>query len=295
METLELKDIQGIIIRGYSNLPAAAFLLLQISNAALAKTWLQTIVAEITPGDDKKPEAALNVALTFNAMQVLGLDRQALDTFPLEFEDGMTTNHKQLFLGDYGDSAPENWLWGGKNTTEVHILLMLYAADAAALESLQEKHISQLGQYGLTEVTKLDTSVLYERKEHFGFQDGISQPTIKGLTRLDEPENMVSAGEFILGYKNEYNQHTPSPVVAAGRSAEVLPVAAGKTGKYDLGKEWKLPGIPSDEAGCRTFLELYGKIHPKPTGRARRERNGEARCKNGWKVAGWSAGYRMPR
>jgi hypothetical protein len=109
METLELADIQGIIIRGYSNLPAAAFMLLRISNPALAKSWLQLIAAKVTSGEERKPESAMNVALTFNAMGALGLNKQALDTFPLEFEDGMTTHHKQHFLGDFGASAPKNW------------------------------------------------------------------------------------------------------------------------------------------------------------------------------------------
>jgi Dyp-type peroxidase family len=236
METLELKDIQGIIIRGYSNLPAAAFLLFEIENADSAKKWLQAIVPQVTSGEDKKPETALNIALTFNAIATLGLDKRTLDMFPMELEDGMTTKHKQLFLGDFGESAPENWQWGGRNTPEVHILLMLYAADATSLESLMQKHISQLADNGLKEVTRLDTSVLYERKEHFGFQDGISQPTIKGLTRQDEPENMVSAGEFILGYKNEYNQYTPSPLVADKEAAKILPAAKAKSGTYDLGR-----------------------------------------------------------
>jgi Dyp-type peroxidase family len=236
METLELADIQGIIIRGYSNLPAAAFMLLRISNPALAKSWLQLIAAKVTSGEERKPESAMNVALTFNAMGALGLNKQALDTFPLEFEDGMTTHHKQHFLGDFGASAPKNWDWGGKNNDEVHILLMLYATDAAALESLQGQHVAELALYGLFEVTKLDTSVLYERKEHFGFQDGISQPTIKGLSRQDEPENMVSTGEFILGYKNEYNQYTASPTAAENGAAHGLPASKAERGSCDLGK-----------------------------------------------------------
>jgi Dyp-type peroxidase family len=95
--------------------------------------------------------------------------------------------------------------------------------------------VEQFKQYGLIEMKTLDTSVLYERKEHFGFHDGISQPTIKGLTREDTPENMISAGEFILGYKNEYNQLTQSPSVADKDAAKKLP-AAEERRKYDLGK-----------------------------------------------------------
>ncbi len=235
METLEVKDIQGIIIRGYSNLPAAEFLLLGIRNPALAKKWLEIMSSQVTSGVESKPAYATNIALTFDALKTLGVSNQTLDTFPLELEDGMTTDHKQLFLGDFGASAPDTWEWGGRTNDAVHILLMLYAPDAEKLKSLHDQHVAQFEQYGLAEIKKLDTTVLYERKEHFGFQDGISQPTIKGLSRQDEPGNMVSAGEFILGYKNEYNQYTPSPVASDKSAAAMLPASKSAKG-YDVGK-----------------------------------------------------------
>ncbi|MCW3106803.1 MAG: peroxidase [Segetibacter sp.] len=237
METLELKDIQGIIVRGYANMPAAAFVLLRIENAGLAKKWLQMMTSQITSGEEKKGDSAMNIAFTYNALSVLGLNKEALDSFPMELEDGMNTRHKQLFLGDFGESDPENWDWGGRNNGDVHVLLMLYAIDPATLEAIHEKQVSQLAMNGLSEIKKLDTSVLYERKEHFGFQDGISQPTIKGLSRQDAPENMISAGEFILGYKNEYNQYTPSPFVTGdNNAAKILPAVTEAAEKYDIGK-----------------------------------------------------------
>ncbi|MCW3081660.1 Dyp-type peroxidase [Segetibacter sp.] len=237
MENLELNDIQGIIVRGYANMPAGAFSVLRIVDAGLAKKWLQNVTGQITAADEKKGNSALNIAFTFNALSVLGLSNQTLDTFPMELEDGMNTKHKQFFLGDYGTSDPAKWEWGGNNGAPVHILLMLYAVDKHTLEEFHEKQSSQFALYGLEELKKLDTSILYERKEHFGFQDGISQPTIKGLSRQDVPENMISAGEFILGYKNEYNQYTPTPLVNEdSTAAKILPTALDAQGKYDLGR-----------------------------------------------------------
>jgi Dyp-type peroxidase family len=236
METLELNDIQGIIVRGYANMPAAEFILLKIGDAEPAKKWLQLMTEQVTSAEEKKGSSAMNIAFTFNALSALGLSQETLDSFPMELEDGMNTKHKQFFLGDYGASAAENWEWGGINNEKVDVLLMLYAIDTDTLQALHQKQVSQLAQYGLVELKTLDTSVLYERKEHFGFQDGISQPTIKGLTRKDAPENMISAGEFILGYKNEYNQYTLTPLAADSNAGKLLPAASDQKGKYDLGK-----------------------------------------------------------
>ena len=237
MEALELKDIQGIIVRGYSNMPAATFILLGISDAAPAKKWLQRMLEEVTSAEDKKGDFAINLALSFHGMVTLGLNQHTLDTFPMEFEDGMNTKHKQFFLGDYGASAPENWEWGGSNNKPVDILLMLYASSPEGLKALQNKQLSQLEEFGLYEIKVLDTSVLIERKEHFGFQDGISQPTIQGLSRQDSPENTILPGEFILGYKNEYNQYTLSPTVAEEeKGAAILPKSTVEESGYDLGK-----------------------------------------------------------
>ncbi len=237
METLELNDIQGIIIRGYSNMPAAEFLLVGMGNPLNAKKWLEQLSAQVTRGDQKGMDTALNIAFTFEGLRFLGLDKDALDSFPVEFEDGMITRHKQFFLGDFGKSDPNSWEWGGGFNETLHIVLMLYATDPAKLRVLHDKQVAQMTDYSLYVIKQLDTSVLYERKEHFGFQDGISQPTIKGLAREDDPNNTVSAGEFILGYKNEYDQYTPSPyVVPKSDAAKALPASFVEPDKRDLGK-----------------------------------------------------------
>lgn len=218
-------------------MPAAEFLLVSMGNPFDAKKWLGLMSSQITAGDEKKTDTAINIAFTCEAFKFLGMDYDTLDSFPVEFEDGMTTRHKQMFLGDFNKSDPYNWDWGGKNNETLHILLMLYAADTEKLQALHDRQVAQMSGHSLYVIKQLDTSVLYERKEHFGFQDGISQPTIKGLARQDEPENMVAAGEFILGYKNEYDQYTPSPVVSAKReAAKILQASTADADKRDLGK-----------------------------------------------------------
>ncbi|HEY5325607.1 MAG TPA: Dyp-type peroxidase [Mucilaginibacter sp.] len=234
-EPINVKDIQGIIIRGYSQFPAAEFLLLSMKDATLSKKWLSSIVKNITPGNVKPKDVAAHIAFTFAGLKMMGLSQNILDSFPIELEDRMTTKHKQFFLGDYGDSDPANWDWGSDNTMPVHVLLMLYAKDTNTLASAIDAYKKDFDTYSIQQIQSLGTTVLYERKEHFGFHDGISQPTIEGLNRKDSTQNLLAAGEFILGYKNEYGQYTPSPFVPAEADQSNLLPTSQQTANHDLG------------------------------------------------------------
>jgi Dyp-type peroxidase family len=233
---IEKEDVQGIITKGYSELPACTFLLLVIKDPSAARLWLKNITPAVTHSNIKHPQAALNIAFTFEGLKVLGLSKDSLDSFPLELEDGMTTPHKQLFLGDFDESAPASWEWGGNQNESIHILVMLYAATDSELQKISASHRRQFDQHGLAEIKELPTAVLSKRKEHFGFHDGISQPTIAGLDRKDIPENTVATGEFIMGYKNSYGQYPASPMVSENiGDCQQLQITS-EPGKRDLGR-----------------------------------------------------------
>jgi Dyp-type peroxidase family len=235
MEKIETQDIQGIIVKGYANLPAADFLLVGIKDPTAVKKWLKNNVSQITTGLEKPAATAMNIAFTFEGLKVLGLNAATLDSFPMELEDGMITRHKQDYLGDYGSSDPAGWEWGGKKTEPIHALFMLYGANEPIMNAFYSKQKTALEANGFYEIKKLDTAILPQRKEHFGFQDGIAQPTIKGLGREDRPENTIAAGEFILGYKNEYDQYPKGPVVTADKE-NILAPAVEQQGLKDLGR-----------------------------------------------------------
>ena len=261
MEKIETHDIQGLIIKSYSSLAASNFLLLQIKNKDAVKKWLQKLLPDITRADEKPTVSAQNIAFTYNGLQELSLPAEVLDTFPLELEDGMTTAHKQLFLGDFGSSAPDNWEWGGSKNEAVHIVLMIYAADDIILNELYLKHKEQFENNGLHEIKRLETAVLSKRKEHFGFHDGIAQPTIQGLDRVDSPGNTVAAGEFILGYKNSYDQYPDTPMITSEKSAGKLPEAQ-EGGMLDIGKNGSYLVFRQMEQD----VELFWKYMEKVTG-----------------------------
>ncbi|MGH2413215.1 MAG: hypothetical protein ACRDEA_05905, partial [Microcystaceae cyanobacterium] len=93
------EDIQGIILSGYGHLYQTSYLFLRIQDAARAKTWLQTILPEISTakpwtqrpdGTKEKPESTLNIAFTYQGLKALNLPQYTLDTFSREFIEGMT-------------------------------------------------------------------------------------------------------------------------------------------------------------------------------------------------------------
>lgn len=250
MAELEYEDIQGLIFRGYGTLPAASFVLLRIEerHTENAKNWLKNLVGDITNAESKKKRvAAVHVAFTLQGLRWLGLV-EGQTHFSCEFEDGMTPRFKQRTLGDHDDgdsySAPSHWGWGGTqaDAEPIHILLMLYAAasedgDTSQLDQLYDAHKQRFEGGGLVEVKRLSTRTLLNRKEHFGFADGIAQPIMAGTRRAQSTKNaanVVAGGEFILGYRNEYDKYPESPTVSASLDPHnLLPVL--EDGSHNLG------------------------------------------------------------
>jgi Dyp-type peroxidase family len=224
MAGLDLHDIQGLVARGYGNLPEARFLLLSIRDPDAARGWLATV--PVTRGDERPDDAAVNVAFTSAGLERLGLPGDTLRLFSNEFFAGMTTPHRRRILGDTGPDAPEAWDWGGPAGPPVHALLLLYAKDTARLDGLDQPAA------GFEVVQRLHTSDL-DGFEPFGFRDGVSQPIVEGLSKTGAPEVTVKAGEFVLGYVNEYGLYTDRPLV--DDAAGVLPKDPQGSGRGDLG------------------------------------------------------------
>jgi Dyp-type peroxidase family len=242
MPLLQVEDIQGIILHGYGGRDNAWFLMLAIGDDVVAaRSWLGRIDLR---SSQKKPEGSdtcINIAFTCSGLERLGLPCDQRSMLAGEFIDGMTaTDHRRRALGDHGSSSPDFWRWGGPNTGKIDILLMLYATDQPAVDALLAQQFQLLTAAGLRVVHQLDSRTLNGRKEHFGFRDGISQPLVDGSGLNGPPGNTVAAGEFLLGYKNAYDQFTDRPTLKPEADPQnLLPVAddAPKdTPLRDLGK-----------------------------------------------------------
>ena len=235
----DLSDIQGNILRGYPSFKFSRFMLFRILSAEGGRQFLDALSFLVTPGEwgSKQPVAAVNVGLSFAGLEALRLPYASLASFPVEFQEGMKARAGRL--GDDPNCWEPPW-----NAQPVHVVVMVYAVDE---ESRQRKckEISGI----VAGVNRLDGEPRIEvlqpqdcqwltvdgqrcRKEHFGFDDGISNPDVEGVPDRDNrgggnPDDeggfrKVPVGEFILGYPGEGGEVAPMP----------LPHILGRNGAY---------------------------------------------------------------
>jgi Dyp-type peroxidase family len=218
---LELADIQGNVLQGYG-LPRCAYVNVGFADAAAGRRLLADLAALVTVADSPKPDFAVNVALSYAALERLELPERVLQSFPEEFRSGMAARAGRL--GDLGKSAPGGWQPElGKG--EIHVLLMVHASSA----SDQRDIVERFAAYDGVTIAHAEDGRLGDReahgftREHFGFEDGFGQPAVAGQTSRAYPGQGVptggrprllrrrtplgwrslAAGEFILGYRDE--------------------------------------------------------------------------------------------
>jgi Dyp-type peroxidase family len=291
MEELERKDIQGILLSSYSHLYWAFYVLLRVQDAGAARRGLANILDKVTTAEGKEEGCSVNVALTQTGLKKLGLDSAALASFPISFQEGMSSDHRARILGDTGDNAPVKWKWGGP-ANSVDILLMLFAPDEPAVQAQLERARLLLPANGVVELGTLAAQRYPDNKEHFGFADGIGQPVIEGSGRskrqLERTGHVtkLKAGEFILGYVNEYGIPSDSPAVDPANDPKgLLPEHAG--GGRDLGRNGTYLIFRQMSQNVAGFWQFLDKASRPPEGPS----DPKARDWLGAKIVGrWKSG-----
>jgi Dyp-type peroxidase family len=210
MATLETPDIQGFVLTSYAkDMPCANYLLLKINQVSACKDWLKGIIPKITTGTDRKTDYCLNIAFTANAFIQFGFTDNEFLSFSVPFQEGMTTDSRKAILGDIGESAAKNWVWGMPESP-VDIVLLLFANSAIEMDNRLKEIEGDIKNRNAVEIIKsLSAGRQPTAHEHFGFLDGIGQPVIEGTDLRGSQLNrtghatVIKAGEFILGYENE--------------------------------------------------------------------------------------------
>lgn len=242
--TVDYADVQGLVRFGFGAMTEACYFLVSIKDPASARAWLNSVYNHITTAEEKNPspQTALQVAFTHEGLEKMEVPGNVRAGFSAEFRSGMAGDEsRSRRLGDTGANAPAQWEWGGNNAVP-HAAIMLFSKPSL-LETWKSTIRGQLWAAAFNEINCLSTTNM-GGVEPFGFIDGISQPDIDWLQKRKVPincdqltyGNVVSLGEFLLGYSNEYGRFTDRPLLDPQDqgSAELLP-AADNPAKKDLG------------------------------------------------------------
>ena len=203
---------------GYGHLSYAAYLFIQFHEAGPARRWLRLIAPAITSarpwpktadGEKLKPTVACNIAFTADGLAALRLPPRALCTFSVEFQEGMTRQHRSSILGDTEESDPANWEFGGTSQPPIHAVVIVHAISASELERACEEQRALLAETagGVVEIAGTMQSGYRPDGDHepFGFHDGVAQPSIAGISGEGVP-----TGEFIRVYSITIGRATGS-------------------------------------------------------------------------------------
>lgn len=233
-DEIETHDAQGILFSGFGRLSQATALMIRLPEDPQAtRDWLLMLTdllhepgggnappGRISFGDSQPDHVALTLAFTARGLERAGLtEGEGLEELPATFRMGMGGRSRIL-----GDAPSDTWRWadmkGGGDGVDA--VLIVYSNEPDGEGSLADLHARHLHAAGGDIIHRIPLSpVRVEGKdslehEHFGFRDGISQPVIRGTRRAarDVPaRDVIAAGEFLLGYRNDQGYVSPSIAV----------------------------------------------------------------------------------
>lgn len=212
-------NVQGWVAKGY-NTKYVRQALFEITDAKAARRLLDLIsggdpsLPQVTSGArwTTKPDHMLNVGLTFEGLKALDVPDRHLRSFPTDYRQGAAARAAKI--GDVGDSDPARWHDGFADPARVHGVLSIHSDTQELLERVTAQLTDAAG--GAVRVRQsFDGEGFYDVRDgkevpngrvHFGYRDGISQPTVEGLREdaIPDGQPMVPTGAFVLGYPSQF-------------------------------------------------------------------------------------------
>ena len=264
----DYSDVQGLVRYGYGKMTEASFVLLRVKDVRAARSWLGAARVTNAVELDTPPPTALQIAFTAAGLDALGVAKSVIAGFSPELLTRMTEESRSRRLGDVGANDPSQWAWGNSASTP-HLIVMFFAV-AGGLEGFMRSLTGPTWNEAFVELRWLGTAN-FDGVEPFGFTDGISQPEIDWKQTRDptraqvEYTNVASLGEFLLGYRNEYDKYTNRPLVEADTASAGLLPAEDAPEKKDVGRNGTYLVMRQLRQDVRSFWQF---VHRQANGDA---------------------------
>jgi Dyp-type peroxidase family len=242
-------DLQGNILCGYGNhFPYGLYLFVRVgkerADAEAGRQFLRELLPQVTRAirswplrakPAEKPPETLNVALSWNGLRAIGVPGRLLATFPKEFQDGMAS--RASVLGDTLESWDEELKPG-----TLHLLITVTAQSQTTRDDRMKTLHDRIAQAGsaLEAVHEVNAELIEREgepyaREHFGFADGIGQPSIRGEglgpwggrgqgVPTENGWRDMEPGEFVLGYRDEDGDFPDAPPDPLGKNGSYMVV-----------------------------------------------------------------------
>ena len=201
--------------------------------------------ARVLFGDRSWESGGAILGLTSAGLERCGLTPGGgLDSLPAAFR--MTMAERATLLGDAAGAA-SGWRFcdDPEQAKGAHAILVLYGHEPGLTHAeLVSGHSDLLNHFTGSLVTIVPCGMGRDPEgnpsldyEPFGFRDGVSQPVIAGSRRAGArtaPNDLVAAGEILLGYRN-HQGHLPVTVAVGPErdpACELPTVAASEANRY---------------------------------------------------------------
>src|SRR5215475_1510427 len=111
MQALELHDIQSGVLRPRPTPFHATYVILRIDDRAAGRELMCRAAKLVSSAEHTESPAGadtwLSAALTHSGLKVLGVPESSLQTFSMQFQQGMAA--RAGLLRDVDENAPEHW------------------------------------------------------------------------------------------------------------------------------------------------------------------------------------------
>ena len=217
---IEADDIQATVLRPRPSPYQGEYLLLRINDAAQGREMIRRIIPYVAPAVEWWSPSLpgwLGIAFTYKGLEALEVPQTSLESFPVEFRQGMAARAE--ILHDFGANAPAHWEYPF-GSADLHVALAIYAQDKQNLSLVLERaHQSHRDLPEISVVYRMEFGELPGGRNPFGFRDGLHNPQLEGSAAQQEHgvstadfEKPVKSGEVILGYPDVSGEIAAAPV-----------------------------------------------------------------------------------